>query len=101
MEIKELRSKTDEELRTMLKELREKTRVFNFGLAEKKLRNVGEISQTKRAIARILTLLRQRTSEGKPEEQTPLREKALEGRALLRKKTSEGQAILNKKHDKK
>ncbi len=75
MKNKELKVKTDQELELSLKELREKLRKLNFDLAEKKLKNVGEISENRKTIARILTLFRQRAGEG--------------------------QAVLNKQHGKK
>jgi len=58
MKIKELRQKTDQELEMILKELREKLRRFKFDLSEKKLKNVREISITRKTIARILTILK-------------------------------------------
>ena len=60
MEIKELKSKSEEELELSLKELREKSRKLKFDLAEKKLKNVREISLTRKTIAKILTILKQR-----------------------------------------
>jgi len=86
MKNKELKVKTDQELELSLKEFREKLRKLNFDLAEKKLKNVGEISESRKTIARILTLFRQR---------------AKEGQVLLRKNASEGQAILNNQHGEK
>lgn len=64
MDIKELKTKSDQELEASLKELKERLRKLKFDLAEKKLKNVGEISISRKTIARILTLLRQRASEG-------------------------------------
>lgn len=63
MRIKELKTKTSQELEATLKELKEKFRKLKFDLAEKKLKNVSEIAETKKTIARILTILRQKTSE--------------------------------------
>jgi ribosomal protein L29 len=60
MNIKELKTKNDRELELSLKELREKLRKLKFDLAEKKLKNYGEISETKKTIARILTFQHQR-----------------------------------------
>ncbi|MFH0852623.1 MAG: 50S ribosomal protein L29 [bacterium] len=57
MKIKELKTKNDQELDLSLKELREKLRKIKFDLAEKKLKNIGEISDTRKTIARILTLI--------------------------------------------
>ena len=58
MKIKELKTKTEQELELSLGELREKLRKMKFDLAEKKLKNSGEISDTRKTIARILTLIR-------------------------------------------
>ncbi|OGZ34182.1 MAG: 50S ribosomal protein L29 [Candidatus Portnoybacteria bacterium RBG_19FT_COMBO_36_7] len=60
MEIKELKIKSDQELELSLREFREKLRRLRFDLAEKKLKNVGEISESRKTIARILTILKQR-----------------------------------------
>ena len=60
MKIKELTTKNDQELEIHLKELREKLRKLKFDLAEKKLKNSGEISGSRKTIARILTILQQR-----------------------------------------
>lgn len=57
MKIQELRSKTEIELQLTLRELKEKFRKLKFDLAEKKIKNVGEISETRKSIARILTLM--------------------------------------------
>jgi large subunit ribosomal protein L29 len=97
MDLKELKTKSDEELELSLKEFREKLRKMGFDMAEKKLKNVGEISESRKTIARILTLLRSRKA--------PAVAKALvgksDGQALLRKNSSDGHAILNKKHGEK
>ncbi len=55
---KELRQKTGEELELMLKENREKIRSLRFDLASKKLKRTNELSEVRRQIARILTVLR-------------------------------------------
>jgi ribosomal protein L29 len=60
MKIKELSTKNDQELEIHLKELREKLRKLKFDLAEKKLKNSGEISVSRKTIAKILTILQQR-----------------------------------------
>lgn len=57
MDIKELKTKSPQELEVLLKELREKQRKLKFDLAEKKLKNPHEISETRKMIARILTLM--------------------------------------------
>jgi ribosomal protein L29 len=60
MDLKELKIKNDQELELSLKEFREKLRKLSFDLAEKKLKNSGEICQSRKTIARILTILKQR-----------------------------------------
>lgn len=48
------------ELQRILREKREKLREFRFNLAGGKVKNVSEIRETKKDIARILTLLKQK-----------------------------------------
>lgn len=48
------------ELQRILQEKREKLREFRFNLAGGKVKNVSEIRETKKDIARILTLLKQK-----------------------------------------
>jgi ribosomal protein L29 len=57
----ELRQKTTEELSLLLKESQTKLQRLRFDLASKKLKNTGELSQTKKMIAKILTI----SQEGK------------------------------------
>jgi large subunit ribosomal protein L29 len=61
MKIKELRTKSPQELQNLLKELREKLRDLRFQIASKKLKKVREIRIVKKTIARVLTLLNQNT----------------------------------------
>jgi len=58
MKITELRQKSKTELERMLKENRERLRQLRFDLASGKVKNVREIRNLKKEIARILTLLR-------------------------------------------
>ena len=60
MKISELKSKSDQELEMTLKELNEKLRKLKFDLAERKLKNTGEILKTRRTVARILTLMKEK-----------------------------------------
>ncbi len=57
MKAKELREKKIEELEKILKEKREKLKNLKLDLIQGKLKNVREIRETKRDIARILTIL--------------------------------------------
>jgi large subunit ribosomal protein L29 len=59
MKIKELRQKTDKELKETLIHLKDKLRELRFNLAGGKVKNIKEIHQTKKTIARVLTLLKQ------------------------------------------
>lgn len=66
MKIRELRRKPIKELQETLIELRDKLRELRFNLAGGKVKNIKEIHQTKRDIARILTLLKEHETK-KPE----------------------------------
>lgn len=57
MEYKELKNKSRQELTRLLKEYQEKLRELRFKDANKQLKNVREIRQTKATISRILTIL--------------------------------------------
>jgi len=57
MKAKELKLKTENELKVMLKENREKIRALRFDLASKKLKNTNELGQVRKQIAQILTIL--------------------------------------------
>lgn len=58
MKISELRQKTKNELRRLLRENRERLRSLRFDLASGKIKNVREIRKIKKDNARILTLLK-------------------------------------------
>jgi large subunit ribosomal protein L29 len=60
MKIKELGQKTEKELRDLLIESRQKLGQLKFDLSSKKLKNVREIRELKKDIARILTILKDR-----------------------------------------
>lgn len=62
MKIKELRQKPEKELQHLLQENREKLRQFRFDLASKKLKNIRQIRETRKDIARILTLTKEKKS---------------------------------------
>jgi ribosomal protein L29 len=57
MEFKELKTKTEKELKQILNESREKLRDLRFKDANKQLKNVREIRVIKKTIAKILTLI--------------------------------------------
>ncbi len=59
MKIDKLQNKSRLELKKLIANKREKLRVLRFHLAGGKLKNVREVRQTKKDIARILTILRE------------------------------------------
>jgi len=66
MKIKELKDKTQESLEKLLQEKREKLRQLRFELSQDKLKNVSEIKNTKKDIARILTIITLKSKSQKP-----------------------------------
>jgi len=60
MKTGELRQKSKEELQRFLQEKREKLRILRFDLASGKVKNVREIREIKKDIARIITLLKEK-----------------------------------------
>ena len=60
MKSKELRHKTKVELEKLLTEKREKLRVLNFKKGIGQFKNVSEIKNTRKDIARILTMLKEK-----------------------------------------
>jgi len=56
MELKELKLKTEKELRQILNEFRDKLRELRFKDANKQLKNIREIREIKKTIAKVLTL---------------------------------------------
>ena len=65
MKIKELRRKPNKELKQILVSLRDKLRELRFNLTGGKVKNIREIRQTKRDIAKILTLLNEQHEKSK------------------------------------
>lgn len=58
MKIKDLKIKSENELRTMLKTEQEKLRELCFKVAQRQLKNVREVRTAKKNIAQIMTLLK-------------------------------------------
>ncbi|MCG2690364.1 50S ribosomal protein L29 [Candidatus Parcubacteria bacterium] len=56
--IKDLQRQTKDDLGFLLLEKRDKLRQFGFDLVSGKVKNISEIRETKKDIARILTLLK-------------------------------------------
>lgn len=63
MKLKELREKSDAELQKLLKSFRESLREMHFKVANDQMKNVRSIRVTKKDIARILTLIKERQSK--------------------------------------
>lgn len=59
MKIVELKQKNKEELRRLLEENKTKVEELRWLLGQKKIKNVREIGQIKKDIARILTILKE------------------------------------------
>ncbi len=55
----DLQNKAEEELNTMLGDLKAKLLQFNFELSEKRLKDFSQVKKTKKEIARILTIIKQ------------------------------------------
>jgi large subunit ribosomal protein L29 len=58
MKIQEIRQKTEDEMKSLLTEKREKLRSLRFDLSAGKVKNVREVRGVKKDIAKILTLLK-------------------------------------------
>lgn len=56
-ELQQFRNKSLPELQKNLLDYREKLRKLKFDLAQGKVKNIKEINETKKTIARIMTLL--------------------------------------------
>ena len=59
MEIKDLKGKDEKELQKLLQEKRDRLRQLRFELSQGKVKNIKEIRETKKDIARILTITSQ------------------------------------------
>jgi len=66
MKMKELKDKTQESLEKLLQEKREKLRQLRFELSQDKLKNVSEIKNIKKNIARVLTIITLKSKSQKP-----------------------------------
>lgn len=56
-DFQQIKNRSKEELKRNLEEYREKLRSLKFDLAAGKVKNANEIRETKKTIARIVTLL--------------------------------------------
>lgn len=60
---KELKVKPIKELELLLAEKREELRALRFKVAQRQLKNVSQVKYVKQDIARVLTLLKEKTSQ--------------------------------------
>lgn len=60
MKVLEIRQKPKEELQKVIKDYREKLRGLRFDLASGKVKNVREIRNIRKDVARILTILKEK-----------------------------------------
>lgn len=67
MKFKEFKNKTEKELQKMLSDLRLNLRELKFKSSADQLKNVRELRQVKRNIARVLMLLSNKHQAGKTE----------------------------------
>jgi len=65
MKIKEIREKNSEELQHLLVVMREKLSKLRFDLEARKLKNNQEVQKTRKTIARILTILKEKEKKEK------------------------------------
>jgi large subunit ribosomal protein L29 len=63
MKIKELREKSDNQLQNLIRENKEKLKKLNFSLSNRQLKNYKEINQVRKVIAKIKTILKERTAD--------------------------------------
>lgn len=60
MELKEIKTKSDKDLKKAVLEIQEKLRDLRFKDANKQLKNIREIRKNKKIVSRILTVLNSR-----------------------------------------
>jgi len=65
MDIKELKQRSDKELNELVASLREKLRGFCFDVAADSLKDVREIRDAKKTLARALTIMTERVKNAK------------------------------------
>ena len=63
MDTKELRQKSEKELTELVATLREKLRGFSFDVASDSLKDVREIREAKKTLARTLTIVTERAKD--------------------------------------
>ena len=65
MRIKDLRNKSEEELKSYLLQERERLRSLRFDLVAGKVKNIRELRSIKKGIAQVLTILKEKVNLGK------------------------------------
>ena len=65
MDTKELKQRSDKELNELVASLREKLRGFRFDVAADSLKDVREIRDAKKILARALTIMTERAKNAK------------------------------------
>ena len=63
MSVIDLRNKSEKELKVLMEELQDKLRVLRFDLKAGKIKNVRLLHQTRKDIARGLTILKEKSHE--------------------------------------
>jgi len=61
MNIKEIKEKSDRQLLAMIRENSEKLKKLRFSLSSRQLKNYNEVKQVKKIIARVKTVLKERS----------------------------------------
>ena len=62
MDSKELRQKSNEELMDLLRDTKSRAAAFRWDAAQKKVKNVKELSAMRKDIARILTVFKEKSN---------------------------------------
>ena len=62
MKIQEIRKKSSEDLLKLLEEMKDNIRTLRFKVASKEIKNHQQLRHTKKDLAKILTILRERKS---------------------------------------
>jgi len=65
MKMKDIQSKSTDELKKILEESRDKLRGMNFKVSSDQMKDVRDIRSIKKSIARILTHINKKRHEGK------------------------------------
>ncbi|MCK4592183.1 50S ribosomal protein L29 [Candidatus Parcubacteria bacterium] len=65
MKAKELREQSEKQLQILVKDSKEKLKGFRFSLANRQLKDYSEIKKTKKIIARVKTVLKEKRVNNK------------------------------------